>query len=95
MDDNDPIPPSQHSRRYAGTVIFWSPAVAHYVRVVPDGGHRVKVVEVISTPRPICLLNVYLPSRGSAGSDIEFVESLDELHEILQKYSPTHDVIHT
>ena len=47
----------------------------------------------MTTPRPICLLNVYLPSRGSAGSDTEFVEALDELHEILQKYSPTHDVI--
>ena len=43
--DNDPIPPSQHSHGYAGTGIFCSPAMAHCVRVLPDGGRRVTVVE--------------------------------------------------
>ncbi|MEW8548401.1 MAG: endonuclease/exonuclease/phosphatase family protein, partial [Candidatus Thiodiazotropha sp.] len=93
VDDNDPILPSQHPRGHAGTGIFWSPAIAHCVKAVPDGGHRMTAVEVTTTERPLCLINVYLPSRGSTGGEIMFAEALDELHEILQKYNLTHDVV--
>ena len=63
------------------------------MKPVPDGGHRIAVVEVMTTPRPMCLLNVYLPSIGSGSSDTEFREVLDEIHEIMQKYSVSHDIV--
>ena len=84
MDDSDPVPSAQHARGYGGTSVFWNQNINHLVKPVPDGGHRIAVVEVLTTPRPMCLLNVYLPSRGSGSSDTEFREVLDEIHEIMQ-----------
>ena len=41
----------------------------------------------------MCLLNIYLPSRGNGSSDTEFQQVLDEIHEILQKYNVSHDIV--
>ena len=67
--------------------------VDHCVKIVRGGGHPVAVVEVSTDNRPVCLINVYLPSRGSASNENEFMETLDELHEVLQTFSSTHDII--
>ena len=47
-------------------------------------------VEITSDRYPVCLINVYMPSRGCPDSDTQFQSTLDEVHEILEKYGHTH-----
>ena len=58
------------------------------------GDNRIVVLEVLSNP-PVCICNVYMPSRNSKGnsrSDDSFQNSLDQLEEILNIYSDSHAV---
>ena len=55
---------------------------------------RITVIEVQADP-PICICNVYMPSRNSKGNskaDDTYQTSLDQLEEILNIYSTTHAV---
>ncbi len=52
-----------------------------------DGSDIICVVEMKSSGVFNCLINVYMPARGSAESETQFMGALDELHEILEKYS--------
>ena len=60
---------------------------------MPDGGHRVTAAEITGDRLPLCLINVYMPSRGCPDSDIQFQSTLDEVHEILEKYGHTHKIL--
>ena len=93
VDDLDPIPPVQPPRGHAGTCILWENDLNHCIRVMPDGGHRVTAVEITGDRLPLCLINVYMPSRGCPDSDIQFQSTLDEVHEILEKYGHTHKIL--
>ena len=58
------------------------------------GDSRIVVLEVLSNP-PLCICNVYMPSRNSRGnsrSDDSYQNSLDQLKEILKIYSDSHAV---
>ena len=43
--------------------------------------------------KPLCIVNVYMPSSGSAEADTEYSETLDQLHENLIKYCGSHDIV--
>ena len=93
VDDLDPIPPVQPPRGHAGTCILWENDLNHCIKVMPDGGHRVTAVEITGDRLPLCLINVYMPSRGCPDSDIQFQSTLDEVHEILEKNGHTHKIL--
>ena len=52
-------------------------------------------MEIDVKPRKICLINVYLPTRGSADCDIAFQATLDEVHEIMEKFVSSHKILLT
>ena len=60
---------------------------------IPDGSDRIVAVDIQSDSSNICLVCVYMPARGSAGGDMEFQDTLDELHELIEKYRPIHRII--
>ncbi|MEW8547288.1 MAG: reverse transcriptase family protein, partial [Candidatus Thiodiazotropha sp.] len=93
VDDLDPLPPTQPPRGRAGTAILWSKSLNHCINPLPDGTDRVIAVEVDVKPTKICLINVYLPARGSADCDIAFQATLDEIHEIFEKFASSHKVL--
>ena len=89
VDDLDPIPPIQPPRGHAGTCILWKKEINHYVNILPDGGHRITAIEFKGDDGLVCLINVYMPARGSPDCDMQFQSTLDEIHEILAAGSPT------
>ena len=93
VDDIDPLPPTQAPRGRTGTAILWNKSLNHCISPLPDGSDRVIAIEIKSKPRNICLINVYLPSRGTADCDIAFQAALDEIHEIIEKYTPSHKIL--
>ena len=50
-------------------------------------------MEIDVKPRKICLINVYLPTRGSSDCDITFQAALDEVHEIMEKFVSSHKIL--
>ena len=51
------------------------------------------VITVKASPKPLCIMNVYMPSRGSTEADAEYEETLDQIHEIVIKFNASHDIV--
>ena len=91
MDDDDPLPPVQKPRGYGGVATLYRNNIDLKTRRCLDGGSRVVVTEVLSDP-PLCILNVYTPSRNTGHSE-SYDQTLSEIQEILNKYTTTHAVL--
>ena len=68
VDDDDPLPPVQKPRGYGGVATLYRNNIDLKTRRCLDGGSRVVVTEVLSDP-PLCILNVYMPSRNTGNSE--------------------------
>ena len=91
VDMNNPLPPLQVPRGYGGTAIVYKnnwniKSVKH-----ADGQERINVLELETNPK-ICIINVYLPSRGNNTKE-KFKATLDEVEEILRKFNDTYLVL--
>ena len=51
------------------------------------------VVEIDWLPRPICLINCYMPTFGYSDTSEKFQDNLDLLEVIIQKYCESHQII--
>ncbi|CAG2208661.1 unnamed protein product [Mytilus edulis] len=87
VDDNNPIPPIQKPRGYGGVAILWKDSLNHIVEKVDDGSERIVCIKLNVEPRPILLICAYMPCRGTKHANEEFKDCLDQLHEIIVKYS--------
>ena len=93
-DDADPISPLQRPRGKGGTGILWRNTISRNVKVLPGGSDRVCAIRCeYSDHGSICIINVYLPCRGYKDSDDRFLDTLDEVREILIKYAVNSHVI--
>ena len=84
----------QKPRGFDGVAILYKKDVNLKIKKLSHGGNRIVKIEVYPTP-PICICNVYMPSRNSKNnsSDTEsYMHCLDQLEEILNIYSRTHAV---
>jgi endonuclease/exonuclease/phosphatase family metal-dependent hydrolase len=91
VDQNDPCPPLQRSRGHGGTAILYRKELVNSIEECPDGSERITVVHVKSVP-PVCIISAYFPCRGLYSIQ-DYSETLDQLTEIIQKYSPTSVVV--
>ncbi|VDH91245.1 Hypothetical predicted protein [Mytilus galloprovincialis] len=60
---------------------------------LPDGNNRVQAIEISTTVNPTCLINVYLPSRGTDSGHDAYRAALYTLKEIILKHQETHSII--
>ena len=93
IDQDNPIQPSHKPRGYGGVAWFWHQSLDSSIRVLPDGGKQILAIELTTEKSPICLLCVYMPSRGNKEADEKYEAVLDEIWEILEKYASSHDII--
>jgi exonuclease III len=92
-NENYPISPYQRIRGYGGCAILWKKELNNEVMAVMEGGNRISVVIISrrsNMDKPICLISVYMPSKGSKNYNQEYINTLDEIHEILAKYRNSH-----
>ena len=64
VDYNDSLPPNQKPR---GVSILYRRNMDHKVKKLIHGENIIVVIEVQYSP-PICICNVYIPSRNSKGN---------------------------
>ena len=75
-----------------GVATFWKRELDKNVRALPDGSHRILVIEVNTKGKPLLIVNVYMPSRNG-GDGTEYDDTLSELSELFYKFGPTHEII--
>ncbi|MES9884980.1 MAG: reverse transcriptase family protein [Sedimenticola sp.] len=92
VDTGDPILPVQMPRGYGGVGVLWKKDIEHLVTVIPEGGNRIQCIEV-NGEEPMLLISVYLPCRGVKDNYDDFCDCLDQVNEIIQKYSETHMIL--
>ena len=63
------------------------------IKKIPDGSSRICGVVFDTVKAPVTIINVYMPCRGLKLSDELFCETLDELSEIIEKYSTSSNII--
>jgi hypothetical protein len=88
-DTYNPILPIHKPRGKGGVATLWRKDIDPHIEVLDEGSERIVVIQIHSVPRKTCLINSYMPSNDKD----HYMETLDEVHEILEKYSPTHDCI--
>lgn len=92
-DDSDPISPLQRPRGKGGVAILWRENISKNIKKIPDGSSRICGVMCDTVKGPVTIINVYMPCRGLKLSDDLFCETLDELSEIIEKYSTSSNII--
>ena len=81
-----PAPPGR-----AGIAILWNKKLSDYVTRLEVGNERVMAIEINGSSK-ICIINVYLPTNKS-DSEYGYRECLDIVHDIIQRYGPSHKVL--
>ena len=90
VDMDDPIPPIQKPRGYAGTGILYKSNIK--VKKLKDGDHRICCLEVLGE-QPTIVVSVYMPAKGSKARDEEFEITLAGLEEVISRYKQSHQLI--
>ncbi|VDI00795.1 Hypothetical predicted protein [Mytilus galloprovincialis] len=93
IDDNEPLSPISRPRGHGGIAILYRKSMSTMFSQLPDGDNRIQAIEISTTKDPICLINVYLPSRGTDKGHDAYRAALDILKELLLKYQRTHSII--
>ena len=93
IDDDDHIPLYQRPRGYGGVAIAWKRSISSQVLTIPDGNKIILPIIIKSSPKDICLVNIYLPCRGGGNHEQDYDAALDSLHAILDKFKGSHMVI--
>ena len=60
-----------------------------------DGSIRIAVIKLAAKPKPILIIGACMPCRGVINADTDFLESLNVISEIINKYGHTCDIILT
>ena len=95
VDEENPLPPNQKPRGFGGVALLYRKNLDFTIKKLIHGENRMVVIEVQSSP-PICVCNVYMPSRNSKGSsrgDDNYQSCLDQIEEVLNTYNSTHAII--
>lgn len=84
IDDDAPIAPLMRPRGNAGVITVWSRDIDHLVTPLTDGSDRLVVSKIGNEEKAVIVINAYMPTDGSK---VSYDEMLDEVFEIIEKYS--------
>jgi len=62
-----------------------------FIKPIRDGSEKIQCIELEGFDRNMIIISVYLPAVGR-NHQVEYHECIDELYEIYQKYSNSHDI---
>ncbi|CAC5364725.1 E3.1.11.2 [Mytilus coruscus] len=79
-------------RGYGGVAIVWKKEINENIKELIDGGNRIQAIHIQQRYKPICLINVYMPSDNK-NADIKYKDTLAQIDEMIEKYNDTHEII--
>ena len=94
IDQLNPLPPVRLPRGYGGVGVMWHRRIDHLVTSHTDYGERIQIIELNISPQPLLLVSVYMPcNSGGSSNTIEFLDCLEQLHAIHERFSATHLIL--
>ncbi|VDI21746.1 Hypothetical predicted protein [Mytilus galloprovincialis] len=90
-DTDDPLDSFKLPKGKGGVSILWPSKWSSKIKKLKDGNERVIAVNITST-NDICLINAYMPTH-TTNSQHEYMECLDIISDIIQKYENTHKIV--
>ena len=81
----------RYLRGHGGVAIGWRKSLQNISKLDTSPSHRVIGIKLLSDPRPLCILSVYLPSRSGCTDD--FRESLVCLDSLVNSLGYDNDII--
>ena len=75
VDDDDPEYNLTARRGYGGVAILWKSEIDDKIKALKDGSSRIQIIQIQTEPKPICLVNVYMPSDSKI-SDTGYKDAL-------------------
>ena len=92
-DSNEPITNTHIPRGQSGIAILWSKKLSDKITRLECGNERIQAIELnVGNGSKICLINTYLPTNKK-DSEHNYCECLDVLHDILNRYEQSHQII--
>lgn len=92
-DMNDNISNFQVPRGKGGIAIMWPKSFGKQMKRLEDGNERVQAVELQTGDTRLCIINAYLPTLNLPSSRESYQEMLDVVHNIMDRYSPSHKIV--
>ena len=92
VDDDNPELSMIARRGYGGVAILWRKEIDDKIKELEDGNNRIIVIQLETDTKPLCLINVYMPSDNK-DMDNEYKDTLAQITEIVKKYKNTHDIM--
>ena len=93
VDDKDPLPPQCRPRGRGGVAIIWKKDIDSMVSLVSDGGDRIQGLMIHTLYGDLCIINAYMPCRGSKDAEDSYRDVLSQITEIMNIYSSTSQFI--
>ncbi|CAC5358564.1 unnamed protein product [Mytilus coruscus] len=92
FDDNLLTDLSERRRGHAGVSICTHKKLEQFIEPLPDGSNRIVGIR-FNVENPIVFLCVYMPCRGNSNTLDDYQQILDELSEIIIKYSGSASIV--
>ena len=93
VDDENPISHAERIRGYGGVAFLWNKSLTPFIKALPDSNNHIIAIEIETKPKPLCIINAYMPCRGRKTKENQYNESLDVIREIINKYRHSHQII--
>ena len=65
IDEDSSINHTERIRGYGGILTIWNEDLTPLIRRLPEGKNNITAIELEAKPYPICLINCYMPCRGT------------------------------
>lgn len=92
FDDNSLPDLSERRRGHARVSICVHKKLEQFIEPLPDGSNRIIGIR-LNVENPIVFLCVYMPCRGNSNTLDDYQQILDELSEIIAKYSSSASIV--
>ena len=87
VDDADPLTPQCRPRGRGVVATIWKKDIDSMVSPLLDGGNRIQGLLVHTSCGELCIINVYMPCRGSRDSEDNYKDVLMQVREIMNTYA--------
>ena len=81
----------QKRRGKGGVITIWPQKFSHKIKKL-EKEERFVVIEVLADKHKMILINNYLPTMMT-GSEPNYIEHLDKLSALIEKYKDTHNIV--
>lgn len=92
-DMNENTSNFQVPRGKGGIAIIWPKSLGKQMKRLEDGNERIQAVELNAGDIKLCIINAYLPTLNLPSSRECYQEMLDVVHNIIDRYSHSHNIV--